>query len=58
MDESCCLTGALFYGLARIEPLLNRDRTAAQTIAMVSDPFICVVRAGYAAVELSVHQFL
>jgi hypothetical protein len=54
----CLSQSGWIHALARVEHLLNRDRTAAENIATVSDLFITAVLASYAAVELSVHKLL
>jgi hypothetical protein len=41
------VAGGLFYGLAGVQHLMNGDRNAKETIAMVSDLLVFLVLAGY-----------
>jgi hypothetical protein len=45
------LYAAIFYGAAGVGHVLQRDRSANETLAMASDLFVCVVLAMFVAAE-------
>jgi len=47
------LYAAIFYGIAGLRHIAEKNKSANETIAMVSDLFVFVVLAGYVAATLS-----